>query len=665
MTDKQIQEMRKVWERFVTDQGLDTKKVRQYVANSWQRCRQLQVDPHTPHQTCANQLDDQHLHFEHLQYLINVAQPVMENLHSFVGETGFQVVLADNQGIIVSQVGGQVSPADVSLGPIRLGEDWSESMRGTNAIGTCLVEQKPIQLQAFEHYCETNQTLVCSAAPIFDPDGPLIGVLNVSGDCHLDSLHTLAMVAAGAKAIENQLRLIHTRNKLQAAYKYSTTIINSMWEGLVSVDIQGKITKINEAAAQIFAVDADSVLGWHISNLVGPDAPILDLLKTGVSYEEQEVFLKSKGFSIFSSACLQYDDAGRSVGAIAVIRAPAVELKPKAKIKQKPKVTRPNTPHTANTRYTLDTIIGESDAINEAKRRVEIAAQSPSTVLIQGESGTGKEMFAQSIHSCGKRSEQPFVAINCAATPENLIESELFGYEEGSFTGAKKGGKPGNFEEADGGTLFLDEIGDMPLHVQVKLLRVLQERKVKRVGSSTEIPIDIRVIAATHKNLAKEIEAGRFRTDLYFRLNVLCITIPALRDRLQDLPLLIKALSGRLAEKLGRDDITVAESFMRACCVYPWPGNIRELENVLERAINLVGPEGLLTAELMELHTELVGDTDMKRHSKVRPLKETEREMIELALDEADGNVSRAAMLLGISRNTIYRKFKEHQIDVK
>ncbi|MBW2187811.1 MAG: sigma-54-dependent Fis family transcriptional regulator, partial [Deltaproteobacteria bacterium] len=619
MTDKQIQEMRKVWERFVADQGLDSQKVRQLVSSSWRRCHQLQVDPHGIHQSCAIQRVEQNLHFEHLKCLIKVAQPVMENLHSFVGETGFQVVLADSVGTIVSQLGGQGAS---EVGPIRLGEDWSEEMRGTNAIGTCLVEQKPIQLLAFEHYCETNQSLVCSAAPIFEPDGPLIGVLNVSGDCHLDSLHTLAMVAAGAKAIENQLRLIHTRNKLQAAYKYSTTIINSMWEGLVSVDIHGKITKINEAASQIFDVDADSVMGWHISNLVGPDAPILDLLKTGVGYEEQEVFLKSKGFSIFSSACLQYDDAGKSVGAIAVIRAPAVELKTKPKSKQKPKL-KPHHPVTATTRYTLDTIIGESDAINEAKRRVEIAAQSPSTVLILGESGTGKEMFAQSIHSSGKHREQVFIAINCAAIPENLIESELFGYEEGAFTGAKKGGKPGNLEEADGGTLFLDEIGDMPLHVQVKLLRVLQERKVKRVGSSTEIPIDIRVIAATHKNLAKEIEAGRFRADLYFRLNVLCITIPALRDRLQDLPLLIKSLSGRLAEKLGRDDITVAESFMRACCVYPWPGNIRELENVLERAINLVGPEGLLTAELMELHTELVGDADMKRHSKVRPLKET------------------------------------------
>ncbi|MBW2187398.1 MAG: sigma 54-interacting transcriptional regulator, partial [Deltaproteobacteria bacterium] len=277
----------------------------------------------------------------------------------------------------------------------------------------------------------------------------------------------------------------------------------------------------------------------------------------------------------------------------------------------------------------------------------------------------GKEMFAQSIHRCGNRREQSFVAVNCAAIPENLIESELFGYEDGAFTGAKRGGKSGSLEEADGGTLFLDEVGDMPVHVQVKLLRVLQERKVKRVGSNSEIPVDIRVIAATHKNLPEEIRAGRFRSDLYFRLNVLCISIPSLRDRLQDLPLLIKALTQRLSEKLGRDNIAVDESFLRACYVYPWPGNIRELENILERAINMSGSEGVLTAELMELHTELEIDGEVKRQSKIRPLKELEREMINLALSEADGNVSQATMLLGISRNTIYRKIKEHHIELK
>ncbi|MCD6527897.1 MAG: sigma-54-dependent Fis family transcriptional regulator [Desulfuromonas sp.] len=663
MTDKQIQEMRKVWERFVAGQGLDSQRLRQQVANSWRRCHRLQVDPHNAHQPRTIQLTGQNKNFEHLQQLIKVAQPVMENLHSLVGDTGFQVVLADSHGTIVSQVGGQGSPEDMSLGPMRLGDDWSEATRGTNAIGTCLVEQKPIQIHGFEHYCESNHDLACSAAPIFKPDGSLIGILNVSGDCHLDSLHTLAMVAAGAKAIENKLRLIHTRNKLRTAYQDSTTIINAMWEALVTVDTQGKITKINDAAAQIFDVDANNVVGWHVSNLVGPQAPILELLKTGIGYKEKEVFLEAQGFSIFSSGCLLYDDQGTNTGAIAIIRAPSVDLKPKPKPKPKQK------PHhhvaVASTYYTLDTIIGESDVINEAKRRVEIAAQSPSTVLLLGESGTGKEMFAQSIHRCGNRREQPFVAINCAATPENLIESELFGYEEGAFTGAKKGGKPGNLEEADGGTLFLDEVGDMPIHVQVKLLRVLQERKVKRVGSNSEIPVDIRVIAATHKNLPKEIKAGRFRTDLYFRLNVLCISIPSLRDRLQDLPLLIKALTQRLSEKLGRDNITVDESFLRACYVYPWPGNIRELENILERAINMSGPEGVLTAELMELHTELETDGEVKRQSKVRPLKELEREMIELALSEADGNVSKATMLLGISRNTIYRKIKEHHIELK
>ncbi|MCD6526432.1 MAG: sigma-54-dependent Fis family transcriptional regulator [Desulfuromonas sp.] len=655
MFNKQVQEMRQLWERYVTDQVLDTQRLRPHVAASWQRCFQLNINPYGPPQQRTVKAVDQNWSLDRLQDLIKVSQPVMENLHNFVGDSGFQVVLAGSNGYILSLLGGNSGEDDGSATLFLPGDDWSEPVRGTNAIGTCLVEQKPLQIHGCEHYCEINHSLSCSAAPIFEPDGALIGVLNVSGECQFDSLHTLGMVAAGANAIENQLRLLRTRNKLRAAYKYSTTITNAMSEGLVTVDNDGNITKMNDAAAQILNVVASEVVGLNVGTLLGDDLPIVDLLKNGVSYEEREVILESKGLRVFSSGCLLYDDQGNNTGAVAVIRAPAGGMKAKPKSRRKSV--------SMSTRYTFDEIMGHGKVISEAKRRAKIAAQSPSTVLLQGESGTGKEMFAQSIHRCGNRSDQPFVAINCAATPETLIESELFGYEEGAFTGARKGGKLGKIELADGGTLFLDEIGDMPLHTQVKLLRVLQERKLSRVGSNSEIEVDIRVIAATHRNLSQEIEAGRFRTDLYFRLNVLCITIPSLRDRLEDLPLLINALSDRLSSKLGRSEITIADSFLKASYVHPWPGNIRELENVLERAINMADEDGVLTAELMELQPGTPkGDTG--RHDQVRPLKEVEREMIIMALDKSCGNIVKATQMLGISRNTMYRKIKEYDIEL-
>jgi transcriptional regulator with PAS, ATPase and Fis domain len=282
-------------------------------------------------------------------------------------------------------------------------------------------------------------------------------------------------------------------------------------------------------------------------------------------------------------------------------------------------------------------------------------------VLLYGESGTGKELFAHSIHTHGPRSNKPFVAINCSATPEGLIESELFGYATGSFTGASKKGKAGKFEIADGGTLFLDEIGDMPMHTQVKLLRVIQERKVTRVGSSTEIPVDIRIIAATHKDLKKEMELGNFREDLYYRLNVILIRIPPLRERLDDIPVLVESLVNKLSLRLKRHGILVTKPFLRACYAYPWPGNIRELENALERAINMVREDGILTAELMELNSASL-PVENSRDDLVRPLKDMEKDLLIQALKKADGNIVQASKMLGISRNTIYRKIKEFNL---
>ena len=627
---------------------LQTGELSQIAANSWRRCLQLNVDPsrHVRVDMGARELKKR---IEAHQDLVTVATPTMENIYNFVNDSGFQVVLSDNHGYLLKVLGERKAPCPSTLARLFPGANWNESLRGTNAIGTCLVEQKPLKIHAAEHFFEENHTLTCSAAPIFSPEGELIAVLNLSGDHRYANDLTLGMVVAGANAIENQLQLHRVNTKFYASYKYSDTIIQSMSEGLVIVDPAGEITKINQVGARILGVSAHEAIGTHISELFGDEAPVLDLLRTGIAYENKEVTLDGGQRIFYCSATLLRDDYGQMIGAVSVLR-------PRHANKRQRLATI-----TQQARYCFDDMIGDSNAMQKTRRMAQRASRSLSTVLIQGESGTGKELIAQGIHNAGSRYDQPFVAVNCAAITETLLESELFGYEEGSFTGAKKGGQPGKVEMANGGTLFLDEIGDMPLQMQVKLLRMLQERRICRVGSSEEIGIDVRIIAATHQNLKHAVQEGLFRKDLYYRLNVLPITIPPLRERMDDLPALARFLVEKLSERFGTGPMAVSSPFLRACQAYDWPGNIRELENVLERAMNMVDDEETLTVEMLDLDpVELAPERAVT--DEVRPLKEVEMDMVVRALEMSRGNIVHASSLLGISRNTIYRKIKEYDI---
>lgn len=644
--------MRNVWDRYVHKKELDSNQVPPHVANSWQRCEKLKIDPHKDQQLEISRAELER-RLSSMKELLIVAMPTMENIYNFVRESGFQVVLADEQGYLLKVLGCKEilnKTKGVQLCP---GANWTESYKGTNAIGTCLIERKPLQIHAWQHFCEANHFLTCSAAPIFDSEGTLQAVLNLTGDYHHANDHTLGMVVAGANAIENQLRLRRAHHKLFAAYKYSDTIINTMSEGLLTVDSEGIITQLNSAAGELIRIGNRDCIGEHVSKVLSHSTPILNLLRTGSDYENQKIVFEASGHTFYSSGRLLHDDFGNQIGAVAVFK------RPNRSDKQPKKLVIP-----VATRYTLDDIIGDSDVMVETRRRATIAAKSNSTVMLRGESGTGKELFAQSIHAMSKRCQHPFVAINCAATPETLIESELFGYEEGAFTGACKGGRAGKLEIADGGTLFLDEIGDMPLYTQVKLLRVIQERKLSRLGSTTEIPVDIRIVAATHRDLQKEMDSGRFREDLYYRLNVIPLNIPALRDRVEDLPQLVEHFVTKLSLSLGKQRLRLTNHFVRACYAYPWPGNIRELENVIERAINMVGEDGALIPELMELNTDVHHADAGDETVTIRPLKEMEHQLLVKALESCNGNIVQASNALGISRNTIYRKIREYDIDV-
>jgi transcriptional regulator with PAS, ATPase and Fis domain len=325
----------------------------------------------------------------------------------------------------------------------------------------------------------------------------------------------------------------------------------------------------------------------------------------------------------------------------------------------------------AQARMTFSQVLGTSAGVMEALRLGRIAASSSSTVLLHGESGTGKEIFAQSIHSASARADGPFVAINCAAIPRELISSELFGYEGGAFTGADRHGRPGKFELADGGTLFLDEIGDMPRDLQTTLLRAIETHSVVRVGGQSETSVDVRIIVATHENLADEVQAGNFRADLFFRLNVFTIEIPALRDRGEDVPLLLQYVLERLSTRLGRP-LSLEADALAALQAYTWPGNVRELENTIERAVYVAQGYSIRLSDLPEpvraaqrgVEPQSHGVIAVGAHARAAGMRSSLRDestsaevaLIERALSSSGGNLTEAARLLGINRTTLWRK---------
>lgn len=317
--------------------------------------------------------------------------------------------------------------------------------------------------------------------------------------------------------------------------------------------------------------------------------------------------------------------------------------------------------------YHFDQIVGYSQKLQELKRFSQKVAKSDSTVLITGESGTGKELFAHAIHAESKRKMGPFIRVNCAAIPDTLLESELFGYEEGAFTGAVRRGKKGKFELANHGTILLDEIGDMPLPLQAKLLRVLQEKEVERVGAVRTTPIDVRVIASTNQDMLASIKEGKFRADLYYRLNVVSLTIPPLRERLEDLPELVSNLLGQLARSTGVTVRVIDDEVWSVLKSYSWPGNVRELRNVLERALHLVEDDVLKKEHIWLPAREetLSGASAAPIRSLKEMLENTEREAILQALREAEGNKQEAAKLLKISKSSFYEKWEKYQLDSK
>lgn len=614
------------------------------IDTSHKRCIEYSI---TPQQVLSKKIisgSELQKRFTANRKLILTAAPYMEKLISFVRGFNFFALLTDGEGCILNAIGDEGILSEAFAIKMVPGAFMNEENIGTNAMSVVIKTNSPVQVSGKEHYIKAYHKWTCSAAPIKDNKGNLIGVLNLTGYIECVHPHTLGMVIAASNAIEEMLKIKEYNAIQNMNTKYKKTVFNTIPVAIITSDVNGKIGFCNQKALNMFGGNVDHLKTSHMKELIEDWDKVKNDIYLGksVSQEVNILTLRSK-FQCHLTGNPIYNSEENTIEIVYVFE----EIK-KAKKKNH-----------CQAYYTFDKIIGEDENFVKVIQYAKKIADSKSTILIMGESGTGKELFSQSIHNYSSRVDGPFVALNCGAIPKELIESELFGYEAGSFTGAKKGGNIGKFELANGGTIMLDEIGEMPLDMQTKLLRVVQEGIITRVGGSSYIPVDVRIIAATNKDLKKEVELGMFRKDLYYRLNVLPIYIPPLRERKGDIPHLINYFVYSIARRLNKKELSIPEEYLKKMISYNWPGNIRELENIVELIINTEAvPAGYFGEEICEEKTLVnINDECLK-------MEDVEKEHISKVLKKFGGNITHSAEALGIRRNTLYSKIKKYEIQI-
>jgi len=603
------------------------------LVSSWKRCHKWGVDPKSVQDELLTdgELEDRR---ERMHDLFQACKPILETLYTQVRQSDFMVLVSDRDGYIVTKWGEPPFTERASRVRLDVGANWEERVKGTNAIGTALAESQPVSVWGNQHFCEENRFLTCYAAPLYSPTGELLGILDVSGDARLHHPHTLGMVITAAQACQARLLLHQTRRELVLHMREMDAVMESLGHPMIAVDTDGLITRLNQSAARMLGNQMADCIGQPMTRWFDPDdvqalltrsdrdVTILSFADGGVSWVAKPV----------------QDERKRTFRIHLAGRTPADRqsdgMKPVSNLVMGcPKVRK----------------------VFELAVRI---APSPLTLLIRGETGTGKDRLARAVHEASGR-KGAFVAVNCGAIPATLVESELFGYEKGAFTGARKSGYKGKFEAADGGTLFLDEIGDMPTASQVALLRVLEEKKVTRIGSHRPIPVDVRVIAATHQNLEQAVAEGRFRADLFYRLREMELVLPALRER-TDLRLLADHFLKKVEQELGRA-IRVSAEVWPILEQYDWQGNLRELRQVIRQAAYqaclIRGVDWITPRDLPPLRREASGS---EKTVSFLSIDDAEERTIAQAIQATHGNLSAAARLLGIGRTTLYRKLHKY-----
>lgn len=634
------------WNKFCHNQKINTKIIKNYILRSWERSKQYEVptDGELIHQSVSDDVFQTIL--EENKKLLQVAKPVMDSVYKILLDSASSLSLASANGIILSGLGFSPYSKEKTL--------CSEEYMGTSAIATCLKENQIISIIGAEHWKMCSHGFACIAVPILDNYGKCKGIICLVSPKENYNPHTEGFIVNIAKMISNELSLLDDLQEKQL-------IFNLIDEGIITFNQQGILKSITNRAKEILKL-----------NTVKENSNILSFL----SFQDCPPFLSTEFLSMRNEQISIVNENGVHIKLIASCdRDYESDLIVLTLYKQKNMQALANRMSGASAKFEFKDILGNSDEIKNLIDNASTAAKSDITVLLLGESGTGKELFAQAIHMASSRRKAPFIAVNCGALPRELIQSELFGYAEGAFTGANRSGKLGKFELADGGTIFLDEIGDMPLEAQVNLLRLLQSHEISPVGASKVRTVNVRVIAATNRNLAELVKHQQFREDLYYRLNVFNLELPPLRKRgKNEILYLAEVFLKKYTSIYGQKEFTEeAKEFLKN---YSWPGNIRELENVIERAACIsktknIGVNDLriksMTEQVRQKAYSLASPDDFDNCSAKDSAITTSNEYTMLIdiLNQFNGNVAKASSALGYSRAWFYLKFQEYNINIK
>ncbi|MEA3317913.1 MAG: sigma-54-dependent Fis family transcriptional regulator [Bacteroidota bacterium] len=583
--------------------------------------------------------------------LLKIVEPFVLKLYDIVKGTGFFVNITDSEGCIIRIVGDEEIINDARKLKMIEGAYMSESSIGTNSMGIVVHDKRAVQVTASEHFVKAYHKWTCSAAPIMH-NGELIATINMTGFIKNAHIHSLGMVIFASNAIENKLNEQEMLTKLETTNQFAFSMMNNLTFGVMAININDEIEWVNNTACRMVNIRRLKLVNREISEILTDWCRIKRIILNELLFlDEPSNFqiphVKEK--FLFNAYVIKGEN-NNMYGYLITFRqfSRVVNLIKKYGEYQ--------------TKFCFDSMFAVSSVMKKLKSTAIKVATKPTTILLSGESGTGKEVFAQSIHNASLCEGAPFIAINCGAISENLIESELFGYVDGAFTGARKGGAPGKFEIANHGTLFLDEIGEMSLEMQVKLLRSIQECKVTRIGGDHEIKLDVRIIAATNKDIKEEVKNGKFRLDLYYRLNVIHLQIPPLRERIADIMPMARFFASQKADKLRKPMARINMEFEKLLLNYNWPGNIRELENIMERFVVMDGDYSFMKKKadtqiypsIAELCSVDVSDNSNKT------LYEIEKSAILSCLKTNKNNISKTAKSLAISRNTLYKKLASY-----
>ena len=613
---------------------------------SWQRCYLAYgLDPGYPPEPMVIPRGDLKERQERACHLLEIARHEMTNLYQQLAGSGHAIMLTDHEGVLLNYIGDPIFTDTAAEVGIQTGAVWSEEVQGTNGMGTCLIERKPLVIHKSNHYFARNSTLTCAAAPIFDPHGNVLAILDASSQAELAQRHTMVLLNMSAQMIENRVFFCALKHAYVFRCHSRAEFIGTLGEGLIAFTPDGRVLAANRSA--IFQMGLDSpqqIVGREITDLFTIALPMLIKRAHSSSLPAFPIH-EARSERRFYAKVQPPEESARP--------SPAPMLRPAARPVGETCVAR---------RIPFDALHFGDPRMRQNVETVLKLLDRDIPCMLFGETGVGKDVFARAMHQASSRRDKPFVALNCASLPESLIESELFGYKAGAFTGASREGSRGKIVQADGGTLFLDEIGDMPLHLQARLLRVLEDRTVMPLGGDKPIPVSIQLVSATHRDVRVLIDEGRFRADLYYRIHGISIVIPPLRERSDKRELILKVAQEEAGSSVP---IEFQPAALERLVAYPWPGNLRQLRNTLRTVAALCDDQRIalkdLPEELRAQPRELPPPEELG--AELNALDLAERDALLRVLEETHWNVSLVAKNLGLSRNTLYRRMKRYGIN--